>query len=109
VKVVVPVPSRKTFPVPVAMTEATLILATLAQRVRLRLRPGYEVRIQQRVTIRPTQLTLRFVAVEPLGQRRVLRLEQPQPRPLTQHDPPQRHAELARIPRHAEFLWRTGP
>jgi cytochrome P450 len=36
-----------------AMTEATLILATLAQRFRLRLRPGYDVRIQQRVTIRP--------------------------------------------------------
>jgi len=36
-----------------AMTEATLILATLAQRVRLRLRPDYEVKIQQRVTIRP--------------------------------------------------------
>ena len=36
-----------------AMTEATLILATLAQRFRLRLRPGYEVKIQQRVTIRP--------------------------------------------------------
>jgi cytochrome P450 len=36
-----------------AMTEATLILATLAQRFRLRLRPGYPVVIQQRVTIRP--------------------------------------------------------
>ena len=36
-----------------AMTEATLILATLAQRFCLRLRPDYDVRIQQRVTIRP--------------------------------------------------------
>ncbi len=36
-----------------AMTEATLILATLAQRFRLRLRPGYPVAIQQRITIRP--------------------------------------------------------
>ncbi|HUZ12533.1 MAG TPA: cytochrome P450 [Caulobacteraceae bacterium] len=36
-----------------AMTEATLILASLAQRFRLRLRPGYRVEIQQRVTIRP--------------------------------------------------------
>ena len=36
-----------------AMTEATLILATLAQRFRLRLRPGHKVAIQNRVTIRP--------------------------------------------------------
>ncbi|HTX50439.1 MAG TPA: cytochrome P450 [Caulobacteraceae bacterium] len=36
-----------------AMTEATLILATLAQRYRLRLRPGHKVSIQSRVTIRP--------------------------------------------------------
>jgi cytochrome P450 len=36
-----------------AMTEATLILATLAQRYRLRLRPGHKVTIQSRVTIRP--------------------------------------------------------
>jgi cytochrome P450 len=36
-----------------AMTEAVLILATLAQRFRLRLRPGYQVAIQQRITIRP--------------------------------------------------------
>jgi len=36
-----------------AMTEATLILATLAQRYRLRLRPGHQVAIQSRVTIRP--------------------------------------------------------
>jgi cytochrome P450 len=36
-----------------AMTEATLILATLAQRFRLRLRPGHRVSIQSRVTIRP--------------------------------------------------------
>ena len=36
-----------------AMTEATLILATLAQRYRLRLRPGHRVAIQNRVTIRP--------------------------------------------------------
>ena len=36
-----------------AMTEATLILATLAQRFRPRLRPGYPVEIQHRVTIRP--------------------------------------------------------
>jgi cytochrome P450 len=36
-----------------AMTEATLILATLAQRYRLRLRPGYHVAIQQHITIRP--------------------------------------------------------
>ena len=36
-----------------AMTEATLILATIAQRYRLRLKPGHEVEIQNRVTIRP--------------------------------------------------------
>lgn len=36
-----------------AMTEATLILATLAQRYRFRLRPGHQVAIQNRVTIRP--------------------------------------------------------
>jgi cytochrome P450 len=36
-----------------AMTEATLILATLAQRFRLRMRPGHQVAIQHRVTIRP--------------------------------------------------------
>ena len=36
-----------------AMTEAVLILATLAQRFRLRLKPGHEVVIQQRITIRP--------------------------------------------------------
>ena len=36
-----------------AMTEATLILATLAQRYRLRLKPGHTVQIQNRVTIRP--------------------------------------------------------
>jgi cytochrome P450 len=36
-----------------AMQEATLILATLAQRFRLRMRPGHHVQIQQRVTIRP--------------------------------------------------------
>jgi cytochrome P450 len=37
-----------------AMTEATLILATLAQRFRCRLRPGHRVGITNRVTIRPT-------------------------------------------------------
>ncbi|HXQ16820.1 MAG TPA: cytochrome P450 [Caulobacteraceae bacterium] len=36
-----------------AMNEAILILATLAQRFRLRLRPGHEVAIQNRITIRP--------------------------------------------------------
>lgn len=36
-----------------AMTEATLILATVAQRFRLHLKPGHEVAIQNRVTIRP--------------------------------------------------------
>ena len=36
-----------------AMNEAILILATLAQRFRLQLRPGHEVAIQQRITIRP--------------------------------------------------------
>jgi cytochrome P450 len=36
-----------------AMNEATLILATLAQRFCLRLRPGYRVAIQHRITIRP--------------------------------------------------------
>lgn len=36
-----------------AMTEAILILATLAQRYRLRLKPGHKVEIQNRVTIRP--------------------------------------------------------
>ncbi|HEY3797941.1 MAG TPA: cytochrome P450 [Caulobacteraceae bacterium] len=36
-----------------AMTEATLILATLAQRFRLRLKPGHKVGIQQAITIRP--------------------------------------------------------
>lgn len=36
-----------------AMNEALLILATLAQRFRLRLPPGHDVAIQQRITIRP--------------------------------------------------------
>jgi cytochrome P450 len=36
-----------------AIAEATLILATLAQRYRLRLRLGFDVAIQHRVTIRP--------------------------------------------------------
>ena len=36
-----------------AMNEAILILATLAQRFRLRLRPGHKVAIQNRITIRP--------------------------------------------------------
>lgn len=36
-----------------AMTEATLILATLAQRFRLRLKEGHQVAIQNRITIRP--------------------------------------------------------
>jgi cytochrome P450 len=36
-----------------AMNETILILATLAQRFRLRLRPGHNVAIQHRVTIRP--------------------------------------------------------
>jgi cytochrome P450 len=36
-----------------AMTEATLILATLAQRFRVRLKRGHRVSIQNRVTIRP--------------------------------------------------------
>jgi cytochrome P450 len=36
-----------------AMNETILILATLAQRFRLRLRPGHEVQIQNRITIRP--------------------------------------------------------
>ncbi len=36
-----------------AMTEAVLILATLAQRYRLRLKPGHKVEIMNRVTIRP--------------------------------------------------------
>jgi cytochrome P450 len=35
------------------MNEAILILATLAQRFRLSLRPGHRVAIQQRITIRP--------------------------------------------------------
>jgi cytochrome P450 len=35
------------------MNETILILATLAQRFRLRLRPGHNVAIQHRVTIRP--------------------------------------------------------
>lgn len=36
-----------------AMNEATLILATLAQRFRLRMVPGHRVAIQHRITIRP--------------------------------------------------------
>ena len=36
-----------------ALTEATLILAALAQRYRLRPKPGHRVRILNRVTIRP--------------------------------------------------------
>ena len=34
-------------------TEAVLVLATLAQRWRLRLVPGYEARLEPRVTLRP--------------------------------------------------------
>ena len=36
-----------------AMTEASLILATLAQRFRLRLAPGQHIELQSRVTLRP--------------------------------------------------------
>ena len=36
-----------------AMTEATLILATLAQRYRLRLSPDQEIALQTRITLRP--------------------------------------------------------
>jgi cytochrome P450 len=36
-----------------AMNESTLILATLAQRFRLKLVPGHRVAIQHRITIRP--------------------------------------------------------
>jgi cytochrome P450 len=36
-----------------AMNETILILATLAQRFRLRLLPGHDVAIQHRITIRP--------------------------------------------------------
>jgi cytochrome P450 len=36
-----------------AMNEATLLLATLAQRYRLRTVPGHQVAIQHRITIRP--------------------------------------------------------
>lgn len=36
-----------------AMTEAQLILATIAQRYRVRLRPGQDIRLQHRVTLRP--------------------------------------------------------
>ncbi len=36
-----------------ALTEMVLVLATLAQRFRLRLPPGHEVAIQHRVTMRP--------------------------------------------------------
>ena len=36
-----------------AMTEATLILAVLAQRFRVRLKPGQEITLQARITLRP--------------------------------------------------------
>ena len=36
-----------------AMTEAQLILATIAQRYRLRLSPGQDIRLEHRVTLRP--------------------------------------------------------
>ena len=36
-----------------AMTEATLILAVLAQRFRLRLREPQEIKLQARITLRP--------------------------------------------------------
>jgi len=36
-----------------AITESTLILAAIAQRVRLRTLPGHRTRILNRVTIRP--------------------------------------------------------
>src|SRR5262249_22624883 len=36
-----------------AMMEATLILAALAQRFRLRLAPGPEIELQSRITLRP--------------------------------------------------------
>ena len=35
------------------MTEATLILATLAQRFRFRLKPDHKVVLRHRVTLRP--------------------------------------------------------
>jgi cytochrome P450 len=36
-----------------AMTEACLILATVAQRYRLRLVPGQDIRLRARITLRP--------------------------------------------------------
>jgi cytochrome P450 len=36
-----------------AMTEATLILAVLAQRFRLRLKEPQEIKLQTRITLRP--------------------------------------------------------
>ena len=36
-----------------AMTEATLILAVLAQKFRLRLKEPQEVKLQARITLRP--------------------------------------------------------
>jgi cytochrome P450 len=36
-----------------AMTEATLILAALAQRFRPRLVPGQDIKLQNRITLRP--------------------------------------------------------
>jgi cytochrome P450 len=36
-----------------AMTEASLILATMAQRYRLKLAPGHRVELYDRITLRP--------------------------------------------------------
>jgi cytochrome P450 len=36
-----------------AMTETILILAVLAQRFRLRLKEGQDIRLQTRITLRP--------------------------------------------------------
>jgi cytochrome P450 len=52
-----------------AMTEAQLILATIAQRYRLRLSPGQNIRLQHRVTLRPRD-GLRMI-LEPRAGRRV--------------------------------------
>jgi cytochrome P450 len=60
-----------------AMTEATLILAVLAQRFRLRLKEPQEIKLKARITLRPkngmlTILERRRPAAQPGGGQREL-------------------------------------
>jgi cytochrome P450 len=48
-----------------AMTEATLILAVLAQKFRLRLKEPQEVKLQARITLRPKDKLMMILEHKP--------------------------------------------